>query len=227
LASLKEKESILKKKKERLSRLNDLLVNQIKELKDQIQASMKLQHESALQTKGGTQGMAMLMIDNELQQNRTRLGALEERLYVDLENQYSELNKEINDNARDQVRQVALIDEKEKNLDKFKLENEMDIEKQKSEIARLEAERVQIPAQNEQKIETLKQNIADLNNQLANLIDTRAITEPIRSQQPTGTSKKLIVVLGGVLAIIFGLFATFIAEFLKKVKASQSEYTQT
>ena len=217
LASLKENESILKKKKERLSRMNDLLVKQINELKDQIKTSAELQQDSMLKAKSGVQGMATLMINNELQQNRTRLAQLEERLYIDLENHHSELNKEINDNTREQVHQIALIDEKEKSLEKFKVENQLDVEKQSSIIIKLESEKMQIPAEKEQRIAILEQEISNLNDQLSNLIDTRVITQPIRSQLPTNTSRRLTVMLGGVVGIIFGFIAILIAVFMEKV----------
>ncbi len=193
LASLKGRAAILKTKKERLGRLSDLLIYQIAELKEQIKGATKLQQESVSETKSGAQGMAMLMIDNELQQNRTRLATLEERLYIDLENQHSELQKEIDDNDREQLHQIALIDEKEKNLEKYRVENKMDVEKQKTDIAEIEAEKIKIPADREQKIEVLKQQIVILNEQLANIIDTRTVAEPMRSQKPTGTSRKALL----------------------------------
>jgi DNA repair exonuclease SbcCD ATPase subunit len=223
LESIKERESILKTKKERLSQLSDLLIYQIGELKDQIKSSMKLQQESVKQTKSGSQGMAMLMIDNELQQNRNRLATLEERLYIDLENQHSELQKEINDNNRDQLHQLALIDEKQKNLDKYLVENKLDIDQQKTAIAKKEAEKVKIPADREQNVEVLKQQIDVLEEQLSNIINTRAVTEPMRSQKPTSISKLMIIALAFMLATIFGFFATFIAVFRQKVRMHEVE----
>jgi hypothetical protein len=221
LAALKEKEDFLKKKKERLNRLNDLLVNQIKELKDQIATSMELKKNSALKTSVISQGMEMLMIDNELQQNRTRLAELEERLYIDLENQHSELNTKINENSREQVRQNALINEKEQNIEMFEIENQMEIDKQKSEIAKIEAEKIEIPALREKKVEGLSQDIIILKEELSNQIDTRAISKPLRSEEPASLSNKIIMLVGIFVAFIMGLFATFIAEFANKVSMSR------
>jgi hypothetical protein len=223
LASLKERESILKASKGRLDRLSDLLIYQISELKEQIKGAIKLQQESVTATKTGAQGMAMLMIDNELQQNRTRLGSLEERLYIDLENQHSELQKEINDITRQRAHQHVVIEEKEKNLEKYQVENKQDVEKQKTEIAKIAAQKMKIPADREQKIESIQQQIADLNEQLSNIIDTRTITQPMRSKKTTGTSKRLIVVLAAVLGVMLGLFSVFFAEFRDKVRSQQLE----
>ena len=223
LASIKEREAILKNKKERLDSLSDLLIYQIAELKEQIQGAIKLRQQSVAQAKSGTQGMAMLLIDNELQQNRTRLATLEERLYIDLENQHSELQKEINDNHREQVHQLALIDEKEKSLQKYLVENKLGIEQQKKQIERVQAEKTQIPADREQKIEGLEQQISMLNEQLSNLIETSTVAEPMRSQEPVGLSRGLVVILAGVLGVVLGLFSTFIAEFVGKVKRHEQE----
>jgi len=177
-----------------------------------------VQKESLAGTKSGVQGMAMLLIDNELQQNRTRLATLEERLYIDLENQHSELQKEINDNTRAQTQQLALIDEKERKLEKYRVENRLDVEMQKSQIALMTAQMSKIPADREQTLEDIKQRITNLNEQLSNILDTKTVTQPIRSQVPTGTSRRLIVFLAGVLAVIFGLCSVFIAEFVCKVR---------
>ena len=80
------------------------------------------------------------------------------------------------------------------------------------------SEYVWLAFQKEQYINELKNEIDDLSHQLDVINDTRAITAPIRSQKPTGMPKVLIIFMGGALAILFGLFSTFIAEFITKVR---------
>ena len=93
---------------------------------------------------------------------------------------------------------------------------EHDVQKQLND---LEVTRIEWQAfQKEQKIDELKQEIADLKYQLDSITDTRAVTQPIRSQKPAGISKTIIVISGGALAIFMGLFGAFIAEFVTKVR---------
>jgi len=57
--------------------------------------------------------------------------------------------------------------------------------------------------------------------QLANMLETRAIVEPLKSLKPVGMSNKLLLVLILVIGSISSLMAVFVIEFLEKVKSSQ------
>jgi uncharacterized protein involved in exopolysaccharide biosynthesis len=217
LESLKDNESLLKNKISRLTDLSESIEDEISQVKQQINDTMTRRNDIAVNALSSTYDTPIIMLDNELQQYRDRLVSLEERLYIDIENEFSELLKELNENGRMQKQQQTLIIEKQREIENFKIENKLEIEKQQAVIARINAELLEKTADWEQNIEILKKEMADLNQQLDNIIDTRAISEPMRSEMPTGTSKKVVVLLGGVLAIMFGLFATFLAEFARKV----------
>lgn len=64
----------------------------------------------------------------------------------------------------------------------------------------------------------LKSKIEILELQLANLLNTREVSPPMKSVQPTGTGKKLVVTLAVFAGIIFAIFAAFFAEFIGRVK---------
>jgi len=57
--------------------------------------------------------------------------------------------------------------------------------------------------------------------QLANMLETRAIVEPLKSQKSVGMSNKLILILFLVVGFMVSLIAVFVIEFLEKVKSSQ------
>jgi len=59
--------------------------------------------------------------------------------------------------------------------------------------------------------------------QLSNLLETRAIIQPLKSLKPVGTSSKLILVLFAAAGFIFSLIIVFVIEFLESVKAAQLE----
>lgn len=223
LASMKDQEAVLHDRKERLEKMDDLLSTQIEELKKQIKQALSLQEAAVADVKDGSQAMAMLLIENEIQQNRNRLNKLEERLYVDLENQRSDLDKKIGDNKRDQLHELGVIDTKEKALDKYRIDIKMEQEKQQAIIAKLKADQIKIPAEREQEIKLKNQKLSEMQERLATIIETKSVGEPARSQLPVSLSKRLLLVLAVFLGIMLGLFGTFLAEFRSKVRTIQNE----
>lgn len=53
---------------------------------------------------------------------------------------------------------------------------------------------------------------------LANLRSTREMSPPIRSIEPIGTSKRLIIAIAAIISIIIAVFAAFFVEFATRVK---------
>lgn len=73
-------------------------------------------------------------------------------------------------------------------------------------------------------INALQLSLDNYNLQLANLRKTREILPPMASTEPTGPSRKLIVIMATVAGIFLGIFAVFLAEFLEKVRQKQNEH---
>lgn len=69
----------------------------------------------------------------------------------------------------------------------------------------------------------LQDKIDSYLSQLANLRGTRVITPPMQSQKPSGTSRKLIVVVAAFAGLFIGIFAAFFAEFAGKVREKKAE----
>jgi len=59
--------------------------------------------------------------------------------------------------------------------------------------------------------------------QLENLLETRAIIEPIRSIDPVGTSQKLIIVVSLVAGLFLAVLAVFLIEFFEKARTYATE----
>ena len=75
-----------------------------------------------------------------------------------------------------------------------------------------------------EKIKNLKDEIEIYKLQLANLLNTREISPPMKSNLPTGTGKKLIVTLALFAGIFLAIFAAFLAEFIARVKEKSSAH---
>jgi len=57
--------------------------------------------------------------------------------------------------------------------------------------------------------------------QLVNMLETRAIVKPLKSQKPVGLSNKLLLILFLVVGFMSSLIAVFVIEFLERVKSSE------
>jgi len=64
----------------------------------------------------------------------------------------------------------------------------------------------------------LKSNIEVYETELANLRNTREILPPMKSIEPTGTSRKLMVIIAAFMGAFLAVFSAFFAEFIAKVK---------
>lgn len=78
-------------------------------------------------------------------------------------------------------------------------------------------------ADHQRKIDNQKQTIQVLEVRLANIKETRALNEPVRSLAPVSPNGKLILSLALVLGLILGVFAAFMAEFLARVRERVQE----
>jgi len=64
----------------------------------------------------------------------------------------------------------------------------------------------------------LQEGLQELQAKIANIRHTRPITPTLRSYEPEGTSRAVIIVLAGVLGLMLGICLAFVAEFRLKVR---------
>ena len=76
---------------------------------------------------------------------------------------------------------------------------------------------------NEAEVATQQNRIEVYSSQLANLRNTREILPPMKSLEPTGTSRKLIVIIAAFAGVFLGIFSTFFAEFIAKVRETSRQ----
>ncbi|MFK5854811.1 MAG: Wzz/FepE/Etk N-terminal domain-containing protein [Bacteroidota bacterium] len=90
-------------------------------------------------------------------------------------------------------------------------------------VAKNELQRLKKSNNNETAV-TNKQNLIELySSELANLRNTREMQPPMKSLEPTGTSRKLIVIIAAFAGVFIGVFAAFFAELVTKVREKQGE----
>ncbi|MCF6337566.1 MAG: Wzz/FepE/Etk N-terminal domain-containing protein [Gammaproteobacteria bacterium] len=218
LTDLKDQTKLIKARYQRLDEIDILLKQQISDLESQIDSSLAQRKQAIGNMQSESAAMAMLLIDNGIQQNRTRLAALQERLFIDQQNLRLELEEKIAANLRSQSVQSKLIDKTNSELSRLKIGNQRALQRHQPEIGKLEEKLAKLSADSRRSVERQQQTIIQIEAQLNNLKATRTIAPPMQSLQPTGPGKNLIIILSLVLGLMFGIFAAFFASFLSKAK---------
>jgi len=218
LTDLKDQTKLIKARYQRLDEIDILLKQQISDLESQIDASLTQRKQAVSNMQSESAAMAMLLIDNGIQQNRTRLAALQERLFINQQNLRLELEEKVAANLRSQSVQSKLIDKTNSELSRLNISNQRALQRHQPEIGKLEEKLTKLSADSRRSVERQQQAITQIEAQLNNLKATRAITPPMQSLQPTGPGKNLIITLSLVLGLMLGVFAAFFASFLSRVK---------
>ncbi len=218
LADLRGKEALLKARYQRLDKVDKLLEQQVKDLRTQINDALGRRTQAIANINSEASAMTMLMIDNELQQNRSRLASLEERLLIKQQDAREQLENQIAANQREYAIQRQAIGKIGQELDKLVRDNQRSQKHQAPRIGELEEQLRKLLADHNRKVARQEQTIQQLETRLANLQTTRALSPPLQSLDPTGPGKKIILILSLFLGLFLGIFAAFFVEFLAKVR---------
>jgi len=193
LAQLKDQEELLKSEIENLDVQEEIVRKRLEELSGFVDQARSRRGEARQQVESGTDSMALMLIDNELQRDIDRQTELEERLLVKLPENRASLRSQLEDNQRQQTLQ-------------------------QEKIAALEARYEKLLLDQERRIPPAEARIAELETQLENLRNTQAVLPPQRSLKPVGTSGKVIVALSVILGGMLGLFAALGTMFFRSVR---------
>ena len=218
LVDLQDDVKLIKSQYQRLDETDALLKQQISDLESQINTSLAQRKKAVSNLQSESAAMTMLLIDNEIQQNRTRLAKLDERLHISQQNLRQELEEKISTNLREQAVQNKVIDKAKSELNRLSIGNQRNLQRHQPEIGQLEEKLTKLAADTQRMIERQKQKITQIETQRNNMKPTRAIAPPMQSLQPTGPGKTLIIILSLILGLMLGIFAAFFAGFLAKVK---------
>ncbi|MBK9130702.1 MAG: hypothetical protein IPM20_03530 [Gammaproteobacteria bacterium] len=72
----------------------------------------------------------------------------------------------------------------------------------------------------------LQERLREAEAKIVNIRYTRPITPSLRSQNPLGVSREVIVILSGILGLMLGIFSAFIAEFQIRIRERLDEQAQ-
>ncbi|MEJ2455317.1 MAG: hypothetical protein P8103_14330 [Candidatus Thiodiazotropha sp.] len=200
----------------------EILQENISSISTQIDESIK-NRRKADTTANELSAMSQMLIDNEIQQNQQRLLTMEERYYVDLENEKAALLREIED-ARLELaaskENINLLNEK---YDRLLVDNKFMREQQKLAVDEANLSLKKIKLEHENEITKQENLVSDLKMKLDNFGETRVVSSAVPSLKMSGLSKLKLVLISITIAVAMGLLVMFIAMFREKVKERERE----
>ncbi len=194
LGSLRDQATLIETETKRLDETKKLLAQQVADVRAVLVTANDRRAKAGAEATDEARAMTLLMIDSQIMDSRSRLGALEERLYITIENERERLVKQLADIRRDQEAQSAAIGE-------------------------LGSQFVKLRADHEREKALQQQTIDDIDAKISAVRPTRVLLAPAASFDPTGTGKKAILAVYGLLGLIGGIVAAFFAESVASTRA--------
>jgi LPS O-antigen subunit length determinant protein (WzzB/FepE family) len=246
LAELIDKKSTLVKQKQLHIQEKNLLSGQIEALSRTLTDIGQKRLEAPGEVDSPATALTLMMIENQLEQYRSRKDNLEFRIEVDLPQKNNNLEMQLANIVRQIAIQKQLLNDLQTQLTLKKQSQLREVEQHKQAIQNLKSEQNKKfgdytrqqevkkseinEAENQLReyeinhnfaIGQQKQLIQELEAKLAGLHATRTLGIAIRSVTPSGPRKILILALSGMLGLMGGIMLAFFAEFMAKVRREQ------
>lgn len=198
LSTLTEKRGMISTSIKEIAKLKTILEDERKKIQETLEKNMTSRIQAAKEANNPANAMTLMMMDNQIQQNQSRLQVLQERLEIGLAAEHRKLELDLNDNQRA-------------------------TEAQKAEIERLQLQKTKLDIDRDKEINEQKQTIAQLEHNITLIKNSKALALAVRSVGPVGAKKTMIMALSAVLGAMMGLFLAFAAEFRQRVRAKKLE----
>jgi LPS O-antigen subunit length determinant protein (WzzB/FepE family) len=176
-----------------IAKRKELLASQVAQLKESLQMSLTNRKSAAQSVTSESSAMTLLLLDDQIEKDRTRLVALQDRLLFQLE----ENEKKIEGQLADNLRKITL---------------------QKNKVAELQDRKTQqmLNATHAQKVQ--EQKIVNLTGKMSQLQNTEPLAIGLFSEHPISPKKPLIVALSMLLGLMGSVILVFVIEYVQQHK---------
>lgn len=198
LENLAEKRTMITASIKELDKLKIMLEGESQKIRETIEKYLIIRAQAAKEANNAANAMTLLMMDNQIQQNQTRLQSIQERLELGLAADRRQLDKELNDNKRATETQKAAIEQQKMQLTKLSIDHQNSLTEH-------------------------KQTVAQLEHDISLIKETRSLALAVRSVGPVGPKRTMLVALAAVLGGMSGIFFAFGAEIRQRVRAKKLE----
>ena len=193
LLTLNETRLVLQQRYQNLEKRKKLLASQVAQLKESLQISLANRKTAAQGLSSESAALTLLMLDDQIEKDRTRLVAMQDRLLF----QFEESAKKIEGQLADNLRKITL---------------------KKNKVAELQDNMTQqlLNATHAQKVQ--EQKIVKLTGEIAQSKNTEPLAVALFSANPISPKKPLIVALGFMLGFMGSVMLAFLLEYLRQHK---------
>ncbi len=218
LAFLQDESNYFSTGLKRLDQLDKLLEQQITGLSSDIEKALENRAVSADSVDNPSMAMTALLLNNQLQADRRRLNNLQERLYIKQKNRREKLINDIRNNTRSIDYEKTLVKDLQNSLSKLGVDDKNNLLKLNSAISEKQAAIEKFKLTRQLQIDRQLQIVKNISLKLSGLQATEALSEPLKSIDPVGPGKKLIIMVSLVIGVFIAVCFVFWREFMLKVK---------
>jgi LPS O-antigen subunit length determinant protein (WzzB/FepE family) len=159
-----------------------------------------------------------MMVENQIEIQRTRLERLETRLTIDLKRQFGELTREKAENSRLQKVQAGFLKEAESTLSKRKSDALGEIAAAHESIVAAENALVKFEVDLESEMALQNQVVEKLKSRADVLQDTKPLAVAMRSVERVSPKRALVIAISAAVGVMFGVVLALFASLLGSVK---------
>lgn len=193
LLTLNETRLVLQQNYQNLEKRKELLASQVAQLKESLQRSLANRMTAAQGVSSEPSAMTLMLLDDQIEKDRTRLVAMQDRLLFQFQEDAEKLVGQLAGNLRKITLQKNRVSESQDNLTQEFLN-----------------------ATHAQKVQ--EQKIVNLMGKIAQLKNTEPLAVGLFSEQPVSPKKPLIIALGFMLGLMGAVLLAFILEYVQQHK---------
>jgi len=197
LSGLNDKKKLLESQKKRLVTMQEILKQQIVQVKKNLQSAYERLPGAATQADDEPKALTFLMLNSQIEQNERRLADLQERLQVKTEDDKQVLENQLLENQRSQ-------------------------DLQKNKVAELQSKLTKLRAERKSNIEQQQNAIDDAKSKIALYRKSNVIGLAQQSLSAEGPGKLIVLMLSCLIGLMGGVFLAFGAEFMGRVRRQQA-----
>ncbi|MCF6324804.1 MAG: hypothetical protein L3J89_10875 [Gammaproteobacteria bacterium] len=222
LATLHRGEVLLTKRRSQFETERRLLEKEILDLDGQIKQALQRSVSVVAEASDGVDGVALLLIDNVIQGNRSRLAELEQRLVIAFPQRELVMENDLLASREGRLQAKKKIDLMKKEFDLIKIEHDRSLVTTQMPVEQLRREVELFEFNNSAAIERKLLQVEQLVFGLDAISPTRFFVLPMKGDPGQGLPLVMIV-FAAFIGLIFGVLVAFFMEFLRAVSKRKAE----
>ena len=216
LADLLDQQNVLKARNTRLEKEKAMVQEQMTRGRAVLDELLSSQARITSRGSESPEAMNLIMISSQVEQARSRLDELQNRLETSFPQELDEIASSLEENLRSQSRVSNDINALDNALTRIDIDYKVELADQHAFIEsariRLNDERLKY----RMAVEDGRLEVRTAKNNLAEFVPTKVLFVALMSLEPAGPGKILLLSLGAILGTMLGIFCAFGTEFVSR-----------